>query len=128
MTADEILANITSHNACAEGVAWAAGKDGKTFWSTSDDFAAPYLFWFAAKNADQAGFASTLQIMNVLKSLAILAGKYNADSHYFETKLLYSTETPLEFFTMITRRIGFENRLAYYAEILPIVRTLESTI
>jgi hypothetical protein len=58
MTAEQILADIKSHNACPEGIEWATGMDSEQAWSTNDPIGSVYLFWWVVKNADKSGLGN----------------------------------------------------------------------
>jgi hypothetical protein len=125
MNTNEIMANILSHNACPEGVAWARGKDSNAFWGTSDIEAAPYLFWIAAKNADLPGWKTNSEIQAVLKTLVAIAGKYVAEPERLRNVFARDTDS-LHFFNWMTRQIGEAKQPEYYAEILSVVKELRN--
>jgi hypothetical protein len=76
MTADEVMQNVVSHQACAEGVVWVTGKDSNAVWDSTDEFAAPYLFWWAVQNAGQPKWKTREDVAVVLKKIADVACKH----------------------------------------------------
>lgn len=70
MTAQELMANCVTHNACADGLVWLAGKDSDAIWASTDEVAAPYLFWWAAVNAGVDGWKNQQEVVAVLQEIA----------------------------------------------------------
>jgi hypothetical protein len=68
-TSQQVMDNLVAHNACPEGIAWASSKDSDAMWASEDEFAAPYLFWWAVQNVDQIGWPSQSGILRLLSQL-----------------------------------------------------------
>lgn len=69
----EVWENLAAHKACPEGLAWSSGKDSDVMWASTDEVATPYLFWWAASNAGQAGWPAPEAVVAVLEQLADIA-------------------------------------------------------
>src|ERR1700676_3508747 len=113
MTAQEVMDNIVSHNACAEGIVWATGKDSDAIWSSTDVDAAPYLFWWAVKNAGQPGWKSSDEVVSVLGSLLCISDYDEAYRAVLEDRLSKVnadfTRNAIQFYSRIESVIGFKN-------------------
>jgi hypothetical protein len=137
ITAEQVMENIVSHGACAEGVAWAVGKDSDAIWASTDEMAAPYLFWWATQNAGQPGWHSTADILSVLAALMGMHDDYNADNQPIlanEFSFIGSTGDILMFYARIEQVVRWKNpdpaaMTAFRIRILPTIKTgLEPTI
>ena len=130
MTAAQVTADILSHAACPEGVAWAAGKTSDDIWRTADPQAVLYLFWWAAQNMGTPGWAPKDRVLVVLGEIIPIALKFVSKKESVEARVSYAATDPLRFFHYLIRQIPEEGttRLAYYTEILPLVRTLRASL
>lgn len=79
-TAQQVAENLALHDACPEGAAWAAGKDSDAMWASADEFATPYLFWWAVQNIGQSGWSSGEKILTILAQLSDLACGFTKDN------------------------------------------------
>jgi hypothetical protein len=77
MTADEVMQNLISLGACEAGKVWAAEKDSVAMWASIDEMAAPYLFWWAIKNAGMIGWKSIPETFTALRAIADIGYRYN---------------------------------------------------
>jgi hypothetical protein len=140
LTPEQVMADVVSHAACAEGIAWVTGKDSDQVWAATDEMAAPYLFWWAVQNAGQPGWHPTADILSVLNILMGMYGDYDASSvplivHEFTLIGNRSfTEDSMRFYVLIERVVRWKNPdpaalTAFRLKILTIIKTgLEPTI
>lgn len=126
-TSQQVMDNLIGHDACPEGISWAAGKDSVVMWTSNDAFAAPYLFWWAAKNVDQIGWKNAAQLAVVLEQCVSLSSQYVFDADRIQRYFRNAQDTNsdlLDFFYWMLRQISEENQSKYFKDILPIVYKL----
>jgi hypothetical protein len=131
-TSQQVMDNLVAHNACSEGRAWAIGKDSNEMWAAADEFAAPYLFWWAAKNSGQSGWKSNAEVTAVLEKITDVACRHATDEtqewqqeiarfddHHFSDRAIY-------FYLQIERKLVDEKKdlTAFRIEILALVVSL----
>jgi hypothetical protein len=134
MTAEEILANITAHGACLEGIVWAAGMDSATAWSTNDPNGIKYLFWWAVKNAGRHGWKNSdniLVVVNEIVDATCTRLSTMKDIVREDFAQVTTLEQAMSFLVRLEREIICEdpNQLTVWTtEILTIVKKLSPTI
>ncbi len=129
LTANEVMTNIISHGACADGVVWATGKNSDQMWASTDEHAAEYLFWWAAKNAGQPGWKSVEDVWGTLSEILDLVTPRLGAAPYLYMTLKNDKTDPVDFFYRLVREVRGENDAeeffqAYLTDILPIIKTL----
>ena len=132
MKSEDVLKNVTGHNACADGLIWVAGKTSTDIWETFDTNAIGYLLWWATKNAGQPGWKPLGEVRAIIGDIIELACPYLGP--VMTPVLWYKYETCEDFsafYAVIEKEINWEDpkNLPVFESIsLPIVKKLRPNI
>ena len=130
MTVEEVNANLIQHGCCDAGFVWCKNRTSAEVWATTDPGIATGLFWWAAKNADTPGWATSDEVKQVLATILSVAEKYLVSYVDLLRSELLENPNPPSF----TARLEYLNlqdnadpaaRDSWCVEILPTIKGLE---